>query len=85
MCQFCNNPFFWAFKQMWDQKQFGIRQVCLNVIFIFLNPKCLFVFVFAMIIYVKTFLDSDCSFILNSDKTSIIGVNSSHELKLRQL
>ncbi|CAB4004622.1 WD repeat and FYVE domain-containing 2-like isoform X1, partial [Paramuricea clavata] len=26
MCQFCNSPFFWAFKQMWDQKQFGLRQ-----------------------------------------------------------
>ncbi|XP_046854021.1 WD repeat and FYVE domain-containing protein 2-like isoform X2 [Xenia sp. Carnegie-2017] len=25
-CQYCRSPFFWAFKQMWDQKQIGLRQ-----------------------------------------------------------
>lgn len=26
-CQKCDQPFFWNFKQMWDSKKIGLRQV----------------------------------------------------------
>lgn len=26
-CQKCEQPFFWNFKQMWDSKKIGLRQV----------------------------------------------------------
>lgn len=26
-CQKCDQPFFWNFKQMWDNKKIGLRQV----------------------------------------------------------
>ena len=29
MCEKCASPFFWNFKQMWDQKMVGVRQVSL--------------------------------------------------------
>lgn len=29
-CQKCEQPFFWNFKQMWDSKKIGLRQVRLN-------------------------------------------------------
>lgn len=28
-CQKCDQPFFWNFKQMWDSKKIGLRQVCM--------------------------------------------------------
>lgn len=29
-CQKCDQPFFWNFKQMWDSKKIGLRQVCMR-------------------------------------------------------
>lgn len=29
-CQKCEQPFFWNFKQMWDSKKIGLRQVQLT-------------------------------------------------------
>lgn len=29
-CQKCDQPFFWNFKQMWDSKKIGLRQVCMG-------------------------------------------------------
>lgn len=29
-CQKCEQPFFWNFKQMWDSKKIGLRQVRLK-------------------------------------------------------
>lgn len=31
-CQKCEQPFFWNFKQMWDSKKIGLRQVLYNPI-----------------------------------------------------
>lgn len=33
-CQKCDQPFFWNFKQMWDTKKIGLRQVGDNACFI---------------------------------------------------
>lgn len=42
-CQKCEQPFFWNFKQMWDSKKIGLRQVlynCIHNVVLFVWRSC---------------------------------------------